>query len=306
MLARRLLSFPLLWFGCLAAWALSPLLLAVALLVDLFRGRLLTTRFLAFLLMLLTCELACLVAAVSIGKELRINYALQRAWAGQLWRWSCLLYGVKLEVSGDALPRGPFVSFWRHASYADTVLPVVTMAGPSRFPRYVLKRELLWDPLLDLVGNRIPNLFVQRVGGNEAQLAELAALASTAGRNDFVVLYPEGTRFSPERQALARERVPPEWKEAALALSHTLPPRPTGALALLNAGHDVVFVAHTGLEGAARLGSLLRGAVLGNTVRVHFRVVPAADIPERREARIAWLYAEWARVNEFVSQHAEG
>ncbi len=302
MLARRLLSFPLLVLTCLVAWAASPALLVAALFVDVFRGRLLTTRFLAFVLVLVTCELAGLVAGISIGTEPRVNYALQRAWAGQLWGWACRLYGMKLEVSGDPLPRGAFVSFWRHASYADTVLPIMTMASPSRFPRYVLKRELLWDPCLDLVGNRLQNLFVQREGGTDAQLAELASLATTASSQDFVVLYPEGTRFTPARQAHARERVPAEWKEAALALSHTLPPRPAGALALLDAGHDVVFAAHTGLEGAAKLGGLLSGRVLGSTVRVHLRVVRAADIPKGREERIAWLYAEWARVNAIVAE----
>lgn len=306
MLARRLVSFPLLVVACILAWAASPLLLAAALLMDVFRGRLLTTRFLCFILVLLTCELAGVVAGISIGTDPKLNFALQRAWAGQLWGWACRLYGLKLEVSGDRLPRGAFVSFWRHASYADTVLPILTMASPSRFPRYVLKRELLWDPCLDLVGNRLPNLFVRREGGTEAQLAELAALGSTAGPQDFVVLYPEGTRFTPERQARAREKVPPEWKEAAHALTHTLPPRPAGALALLDAGHDVVFAGHTGLEGAAKLGGLLRGSVIGSTVRVNFRVVRAADVPVEREARIGWLYAEWARINEIVAAQVGG
>jgi hypothetical protein len=42
--------------------------------------------------------------------------------------------------------------------------------------------------------------------------------------------------------------------------------------------------------------------VLGSTARVHFRVVRAADIPKGREERIAWLYAEWARVNAIVAE----
>jgi 1-acyl-sn-glycerol-3-phosphate acyltransferase len=303
MFARRLLSFPLLWAACLLAWALSPALLALALVADVFRRRLRTTRFFAFVLVLLTAELAGVVAALSIGREARVNYALQRAWAGQLWGWAARLYDLKLEVGGDPLPRGPFSSFWRHASYADTVLPIVTMASPARFPRYVLKHELLWDPCLDLVGNRLPNRFVRREAGGDEQLVDLAALARTCGPQDFVVLYPEGTRFSYARQARARARVPEAWRAAADALTHTLPPRPAGALAVLDAGHDVVFVAHAGLEGSARLGSLLRGAILGSTVRVHFRVVRAADVPATREDRIAWLYAEWAKVDAFVARH---
>ncbi len=300
-LSRRLISFPLLIAGCLVAWALSPLLLVGALLIDALRRHLHTTRFVVFVVVMLTAELMGTLAGVCVGRNVRANYAVQRAWGTQLWRVGSWLWGVKLRVTGDALPAGPFVSFWRHASYADNVLPIVIMASPQRFPRYVLKYELLWDPCLDLVGNRIPNVFVRREGGADAQLADLARLAATAGPQDFVVLYPEGTRFSPERQARARAKVPAAWQEAAARLTHTLPPRPAGALAMLESGLDVVFVAHVGLEGTARLGSLLSGACLGRSVEVNLRVVRAADIPEGKEARIAWLYAEWEIVNDFVA-----
>ena len=40
--------------------------------------------------------------------------------------------------------------------------------------RYVLKRELLWDPCLDIVGHRLPNAFVRR--GSRDTAGDVAAV----------------------------------------------------------------------------------------------------------------------------------
>lgn len=53
----------------------------------------------------------------------------------------------QLEVEGvNALQPGPLVVLMRHASLADTLLPAVVIASHGIRLRYVLKRELLWDP----------------------------------------------------------------------------------------------------------------------------------------------------------------
>ena len=50
--------------------------------------------------------------------------------------------------------------------------------------RYVLKRELLLDPCLDIVGNRLPNCFVARSGADaQADIDKVAdARRATARR----------------------------------------------------------------------------------------------------------------------------
>ena len=55
----------------------------------------------------------------------------------------------------------------------DTVLPVVFFALPTGVRlRYVLKRELLFDPCLDIVGQRLPNYFARRgAGATEQEVA---------------------------------------------------------------------------------------------------------------------------------------
>ena len=69
-----------------------------------------------------------------------------------------------------------------------------------------------------------------------------------------MVLFPEGTRFSPSRQARRLERMAERQDamlEEARALRHTLPLHTGGAMALIAAAPDadIAFCAHTGLEG---------------------------------------------------------
>jgi hypothetical protein len=121
-----------------------------------------------------------------------------------------------------------------------------------------------------------------------------------------VLIYPEGTRFTAAKRARALERLAarqPQRLPAARAMTHVLPPHLGGPLALLEGGSraDVLFVAHTGLEGAATLGDIWAGALVGRTVRVRLWRVARAAIPAGRAERTAWLDREWARVDAWCA-----
>ncbi len=75
-----------------------------------------------------------------------------------------------------------------------------------------------------------------------------------------------------------------------------------GVHALLDADPalDVVVCAHRGLGGFARLGDIARGGIVGATIAVKLWRVPRASIPAGREARLDWLYAQWAEVDRFA------
>jgi 1-acyl-sn-glycerol-3-phosphate acyltransferase len=173
--------------------------------------------------------------------------------------------------------------------------------------RYVLKRELLWDPCLDIVGNRLPNVFVDRFGDDSmGEVVRMQELARDLGPCDGILIYPEGTRFSEakRRRALDRfqEKGDTEMLEYARSLTHVLPPRPGGTLGLLEAAPatDVVVCAHTGFEGAASLAQIWKGALVRQTIRVQFRRMPRDEIPAGRDARIAWIRGEWQRVDAWI------
>ncbi|HRE89632.1 MAG TPA: 1-acyl-sn-glycerol-3-phosphate acyltransferase, partial [Myxococcota bacterium] len=85
-----------------------------------------------------------------------------------------------------------------HTSLVDTLLPTTYLTARRGLKlRWVLKRELLVDPCLDVAGSRLPNAFVARDGSDtEKALAQVRALATDLPADEGVLIYPEGTRFT--------------------------------------------------------------------------------------------------------------
>ena len=268
----------------------------------------------------LSCEMVGLLMSLLIwlfsfvwlggDKEryVRWNFNLQQWWANTLFTSAQRIYQLKLVVTGDRIETGPIIVFIRHTSLADTMLPAALFSRRQNFMlRYVLKRELLWDPCIDIVGNRIPNAFVERGTGNiGGGIAVVQRLMSDLTVRDGILIYPEGTRFTEakRKRALARlaQREDLALYEKAAALNHVLPPRLGGPLAILelNERADAVFCVHTGLESANTARDLLSGKLVGQTVRAHCWRVAFADIPRNPEAQTDWLYEHWAKVDEWV------
>jgi 1-acyl-sn-glycerol-3-phosphate acyltransferase len=216
---------------------------------------------------------------------------------------------MRTVVEGEeAIEPGPILVFIRHVSQADTLLPVVIITRRHGIAlRFVLKQELLWDPCLDVVGRRLPNAFVRRGSGeSDREIAAVRGLMDDLGPRDGVLIYPEGTRFTPEKrvQVLAKlaTRTSPTLLARAQRLRRVLPPHLGGPLGLLaaNRNADVVFCAHTGFEPAGSAAELLGGALVGATIRVRFWRVAAAQIPVDLDERVQWLYEHWQRVEEWV------
>jgi 1-acyl-sn-glycerol-3-phosphate acyltransferase len=174
-----------------------------------------------------------------------------------------------------------------------------------------MKRELLWDPCLDVVGQRLPNAFVRRGTGDAAETALVRALATDLGPDEGVLLYPEGTRWTPARRRAVIDRLArsaePKLLERAQALQWLLPPRLGGVLALLEAAPaaDIVLGVHTGFEGVRSLADVWNGALVGRRIRVRFERVPAAAIPDTREGRIDWIFEQWSRLDAWLETHGE-
>ncbi len=305
-----------------------PILLLVAIALDLYRRRSwLSVRFLLFFCWYLFYYSAGVLGCglVWIGnlpwvrngfpeRLAQATSALAVWWATGLYRGGGRIFGIRTDVEGDDLvDRGPFILFLRHASLIDVLLGLCWIQGPHGILlRHVLKSELLWDPCVDIAGHRWRNVFVRRGSGETAQ--ELALLVKTMedlGPKDGVLIYPEGTRFTPEKRerilaSLKEKR--PELYPLASAIKNLLPPRVAGPLALLDrndaARADVLFCAHTGFEGTRHLRSFLSGSLLGAHVRIRFWRVPFAEIPGDRDARIAWIYDWWKRLDEWVGESA--
>ena len=317
---RRLITIPLYTGLCVLVLGTLPLLLGVAVIIDIVRGHpWAVTRCFIFFTYYLVCEVVGICASLATwiatgcgsarARFLQWNFALECWWAGALLRGAQVIFGMRVEVE-EALDmgRGPIILFIRHASVGDTLLPAVYVSGRYGIVlRYVLKRELLWDPCLDIVGNRLLNCFVRRGSGESAhEIALVKELMENLGPQDGVLIYPEGTRFTPAKRTRILQRLAEKGDAPALvkaaALQHVLPPRLGGTLALLecNAGADAVFCAHVGFEGAGSFHDLINGSLVHCRIRVRFWRVPYAEIPGDAAARAEWLHEQWMRVDEWV------
>ncbi len=313
--------------GYVLAWlfvvATLPLLLLATFVVDLFRqNRFATVRAVLMATVFLTCEMVGIVTSLLIwlfsfvwaggdnARFIRWNFNLQQWWTATLFAAAQRIYQLRLEVTGDPIERGPIIVFMRHTSLADTMLPAALFSRRQGLVlRYVLKRELLWDPCIDIVGNRIPNAFVERGTGNISGGVEVVRrLMSGLTERDGILIYPEGTRFTPAKlqKALARLQQGSGARLHAKAskLQNVLPPRLGGPLAILelNENADAVFCAHVGLESAVTANDLLSGKLVGQTIRANCWRVPFAKIPRGAEAQTDWLYERWAKVDEWVGR----
>jgi 1-acyl-sn-glycerol-3-phosphate acyltransferase len=224
------------------------------------------------------------------------------------------LYDMRIEIEGlDQIPPGPVLLLSRHASIIDTILPIRVLSNALGVTlRIVKKRELLWDPCVDIISHRLPRTFVRRGSGNsERELEQVEKLLGGLDEDDVVCIFPEGTRFTPEKRKrivgkLRREH--PQLAARAERLRHLLPPKPGGTLALYNRrpDMDVVFCAHTGLEGAGRIQDFAKGALLKKTVKIRFWRVSAADVPKDFDAQTDWLFFWWDKLDRWIDKNKNG
>ena len=322
---RRARTVPAIFIGFVVATVALPVLVAAAVAIDLVRRRRwIALRLLAMLWVYLAAEAAGIVALFVIwvaagppgatrrGRLVRWTYAVQSAWTAVLLAALRRTFSLRIDVEGDdVVEPGPVLVLMRHASIVDTLLPaaLVTRGHGIRL-RYVLKRQLLGDPCLDIAGGRLPNAFVGRDSGDsEAEIARVRALARDLTPRDGVLIYPEGSRFTEDvrRHALERmaERGGPVY-ERGRQMRNVLPPRLGGSLALVEeaADVDVVFCAHHGLDGLARVADAWSGDLVGRRVAVRFWRRARGEIPAAREDLVAWLLDEWQRVDDWVGAAA--
>jgi 1-acyl-sn-glycerol-3-phosphate acyltransferase len=325
MLMRRSVTLPLAVVGFPVLVLLAPVLLPAALLVDLVTAprRFATTRlYLAvagYAAWTMLTQVRILDAWVRSGfglrnwhpagqKRLRL---LTRWWVNGLVTWFRPVLGYRVEVEGlELLHEGPLLVFARHESIFDALLPPALVTRASHMSiRVVLMRELRFEPSLDLVGHRASHHFVERVGPNQpAETEAVGRLASSLPQDTAVVIFPEGRLYRPEVRERVIERLETSDRaaaERARSLRNLLPPRPGGALALLDnapAGTDVAFVAHVGFSQLTDARTVWRSIPLRRPIDVLVVRCPAEEIPEGRQQRILWMHEQWTRLDVWIGE----
>jgi 1-acyl-sn-glycerol-3-phosphate acyltransferase len=320
--SRRAVTLPAIYLGLVLAAAGLPLWLALAALADFANGGarrrwpIVRSVWLALGYLFWTCFGVTGWAGAELisfftprPRYLRRLFRLQQIWARGLFDTARRALSLRVHVEEGFVPdEQPILLFVRHASLVDVLLPAVFVSGPHDvLLRYVMKREVLFDPAIDIVGQRLENVFVSRgKGAADREERAIRTLASGLGAREGVIVFPEGTRFSEAKRVDALERIRASGDAARLAraecLRHVLPPRSRGPLAVLDAAAsaDVIFLAHRGFDGAVGLADLLRGTLIGRAIELKTWRVQRASVPREREACLAWLDAEWARVDAWI------
>ncbi len=318
---RRVITVPAV-LGLLAtSTVLMPLLLVTAMLADLvtFNRRLRHVRLLAMLYGATVIEsLAIIVCgalwvgtgfgiAMGTAPVQRLHHRLQWWWTGSLLRTAERTCGMRLDVRGiDEIGGQPMIMLGRHISIADAALPA-TLLGPAHGYRlrHVLKQDLLWGPALDIVGQRMPNYFVNRRNRATDDLDAIADLATGLSTKEGLVIFPEGTFYRPDRWQRRIDAI--EQRDLARAerlrpLRHLLPPEPGGTIAALEAARDadVLVLAHCGFEAFESLGDIYRSVPFREPVVIDMRVIPRSALPTKPDDLVLWLDETWLELDEWI------
>lgn len=313
--ARKwLLTVPLLFVLLAITLASLPLSFLIMLLLSLHPAYAGAPRALLFLVCYLLCEAAGVLVCAWIWLRYRgdhtrfqaANFRLQCWWAGTLMKAAKRIFRLKFHTHNEQALAGPSaIILPRHASIADTVLPMTYYAIPQhKRLRYVLKMELQWDPCLDIVGERLPNCFVDRANQNtDAEVQAVVKLLQDAPADEGLLIYPEGTRFSAAKhQQLKDKSAGTQLEQQLERWTDLLPPRLGGCLGLLGANkhHDLLFFAHSGFEGSANFVELMNGSWCDSDVHLEFWRIPYGDIPADPDEQREFLFTQWDQMQQTV------
>ena len=193
------------------------------------------------------------------------RYALVRLYGGSvLWvlKWTC---GLTYTVEGEPLPQGAHVALWKHSSSWETMAMMVVC------PRqvWVLKRELVWIPVVGIGVLQMHSIAINRKAGHSAVSQVIEQGKERLAEGDWVMIFPEGTRM-------------PTGETRRYGVSGTLLAQETGRL--------IVPVAHNAGYYWPRRGVMKKPGcvrlVIGTPVSVAGR-----DVREVNEEIQAWVEA---------------
>lgn len=328
---RRVLIAPVALALCVTVLLTMPLWLLIAAICSPFgTGRRRGLRVLWVIAVYLALETTALFTLFGLWIGSGFGLAMRRPWFQRahyvlVGRFLAVLYRqakstlrLRIDVEGDdpdiAAPGRPELIFCRHAGPGDSFIITHALVNwYDREPRIVLKDTLQWDPAIDIVLNRLPNRFLSKRSAHPGTMSaeeHIAKLATGLDSDDVLLIFPEGGNFTPVRRTRAIERLRklglPHWARRAERLRHVLAPQPGGVLAALEAAPEagIVLVGHTGFEDLDSVSDVWRGLPLDRHLTMRWWSVPPGDVPAGREARIAWLYDWWARIDTWIAEQS--
>jgi 1-acyl-sn-glycerol-3-phosphate acyltransferase len=322
---RRLLLGPGVVIGVLVAALTLPIIVVIAAFISRYvPGKWRILRIVWFLFLYLLVEAAALTMLFSLwvisGFGINIDKPAFIDAHYHLMAWmlrrivASAKFTFRLTIIREGDPprtRGerPIMVLTRHAGPGDSILLMDALANQQRRrPRIVMKEFLQWDPMIDVMINRLPSAFVPPSSrGRDTVVETISEISRTMGGRDAFVIFPEGANYTEKRARRSieklREMGRPDLAERAAELKNTLPPRSRGVMTALAAapeGTDVFFVGHAGLETFVTPGDIWRGIPTDTNVAVRVWHYPAEKLPPPKYQE-SWLFDVFAEIDEWIT-----
>lgn len=206
-----------------------------------------------------------------------VAHGYARAFYGLLKFFARLDYRIE---GREHIPAGPFVFYWKHESTWETLAPLLFVHRPA----YVLKRQLLWIPLVGWPLARLGAIGINRGARRRATQQILKQGKRLIARGHTVIIFPEGHRMPP-------------GKSRRYGLS--------GALLARAAGLPIVPVAHNSGDFWPRRGFIKRPGTV--TVRIGPPIATSGRSPEAINlAAKSWIEGEMCTISVGYLARGEG
>lgn len=118
-------------------------------------------------------------------------FAAVHAWCRYV-RWSASwMLGLRSEVRGE-VPRGEILIAAKHQSFFDIIILVSVLPRP----KFIMKKQLVWTPILGWYAKRIGCVPVDRGKRGAAIKAMMERVRSGRQEPGQLIIYPQGTRVA--------------------------------------------------------------------------------------------------------------
>lgn len=120
-------------------------------------------------------------------------FAAVHAWTGWV-RWTASwMIGLKTEVRGP-VPQGEVMIAAKHQSFFDIIL----IANVVPRPKFIMKKQLVWAPIVGFYAKRIGCVAVDRGKRGAAIKAMVEGVRTSAATEaGQLIIFPQGTRVAP-------------------------------------------------------------------------------------------------------------
>jgi 1-acyl-sn-glycerol-3-phosphate acyltransferase len=118
--------------------------------------------------------------------------AAAHGWCRFVRRAARAIVGMETEVRG-APPTGEVMVAGKHQSFLDIIL----IYGAVPRGKFIMKKELVWTPVLGQYALRLGCIPVDRGKGGQAMRQMVAEVAAGKAEPGQLIIYPQGTRVVP-------------------------------------------------------------------------------------------------------------